>query len=642
MKTRMFVRTACAGLLLATAAHAEQVRVVGGRLVINTMEADVTATFLGDPTSGLQSQLFVDAPNPSGSAVFNNKSTPVGTVVTLVPTHTAAGGTEVRLRNRVSDTDDYTTGFGIDNPDGIPHAAFVWNNTQVAAPVTVGFEDLRGGGDNDFNDMQVRLTNVVVTLAAAPAAFGSGTFGTNEVHQNQQGDWQAFNGLRGSMTNKGTIVNRGEMVNYGTLANDGKITNQGRMLSDLETRFTNSLSFENSGSLSLLGSLENTGSITNTGSMRTVGESLNQFGGNITNQAASAFENAGSLTNGGLIDNTGTMRNVGNMLNDFASGAAGTFRNQAGGYFENDPTFVQAGNTFTNRGNLVNAGTFRNVGNMLNDFAGGAAGTFENQFGGTFENGDRTFTNLGTVTNAGTFRNVGTMVNDFAGGAAGAFRNEFSAMFENDGSFVNRGSFRNDGEMTGGGSYTQTGSGASTVVNGSFRGESFDIQGGSLSGSGTISAPTTVREAAWFSPGNSPGTMQIDGRFDMYGTLDIEIARWDDFDRLVVSGPVLLDGTVNFKFIDGFTPWSDDRFTWLEGEEILLGNRFQYFVTGADDMLFDLIFSADGHSLTLAPVSAAPVPLPAAAWLLMSGLAGLGIVARGRRGATPAGTHANE
>jgi hypothetical protein len=36
---------------------------------------------------------------------------------------------------------------------------------------TVGFEDLLGGGDMDFNDFEFRLTNVVDPVIPAPAAL---------------------------------------------------------------------------------------------------------------------------------------------------------------------------------------------------------------------------------------------------------------------------------------------------------------------------------------------------------------------------------------------------------------------------------------------------------------------------------------
>ena len=58
--------------------------------------------------------------------------------------------------------DSFFTGEGLLNPDGLPHALAVTRfDEDLGLFVTqVGFEDLLGGGDLDYNDINFRLTNV--------------------------------------------------------------------------------------------------------------------------------------------------------------------------------------------------------------------------------------------------------------------------------------------------------------------------------------------------------------------------------------------------------------------------------------------------------------------------------------------------
>ena len=44
---------------------------------------------------------------------------------------------------------DFFMGGGYDNPDGIVHASVNYGPNQTAV---IGFEDLLGGGDRDYND----------------------------------------------------------------------------------------------------------------------------------------------------------------------------------------------------------------------------------------------------------------------------------------------------------------------------------------------------------------------------------------------------------------------------------------------------------------------------------------------------------
>jgi hypothetical protein len=121
-----------------------------------------------------------------------------------------------------------------------------------------------------------------------------------------------------------------------------------------------------------------------------------------------------------------------------------------------------------------------------------------------------------------------------------------------------------DGTLAFQGGLIQT-AGVTRLCGGSISGSSLIIDGGSLTGSGAISA--NLRTSGVVSPGDSPGTMTIDGEYWQAptGTLLIELAGRDpgQFDVLAVSGQALLDGTLVLTFLDEFRPLLGDTFEVL-------------------------------------------------------------------------------
>lgn len=90
--------------------------------------------------------------------------------------------------------------------------------------------------------------------------------------------------------------------------------------------------------------------------------------------------------------------------------------------------------------------------------------------------------------------------------------------------------------------------------------------GEDFSGTGTIQ--TDFTNAGTVSPGNSPGTITIDGNYtqESSGTLSIEIggtASDTEYDQLVVSGAANLNGTLDVSLINDFSPALGDSFTVL-------------------------------------------------------------------------------
>ncbi len=87
---------------------------------------------------------------------------------------------------------------------------------------------------------------------------------------------------------------------------------------------------------------------------------------------------------------------------------------------------------------------------------------------------------------------------------------------------------------------------------------------GTLSGTGTILGEILV-DGGTVEPGASPGTLHIDGNFRQLpdGVLHLEIGGTTpgtEYDRIVSTGDLLLDGTVKLEFIRGFVPRAGNTF----------------------------------------------------------------------------------
>ena len=182
---RLFASLSCAALLaVCPYAEAGDIHepaalefpvgpVDGGSMVVHE-DGAVGITFLGSD-AGYFNELYLESDDPSTSdrPLFNRR-TRVGTTLLL---GNFEAGTVLTFRLHVRNTgDDFFTGDASTNPDGIAHArATTEYDPGLDLPVTtVGFEDLTGGGDRDFNDFMFLLTNVVdpPTPTAVPEPHG--------------------------------------------------------------------------------------------------------------------------------------------------------------------------------------------------------------------------------------------------------------------------------------------------------------------------------------------------------------------------------------------------------------------------------------------------------------------------------------
>jgi hypothetical protein len=155
----LLVGIAWAHLSLAHAGPILNEPVFGGSMIV-ARDGVVEATFLGSDAAYFSS-LYLETGDVlfSSHALFN-KLTRVGKTISL---GSFQAGTELVFRLDVSNTgDSFFTGGGLPSPDGLAHTVSVTGFDQYLNlfVTQVGFEDLRGGGDRDYNDFVFRLANV--------------------------------------------------------------------------------------------------------------------------------------------------------------------------------------------------------------------------------------------------------------------------------------------------------------------------------------------------------------------------------------------------------------------------------------------------------------------------------------------------
>ena len=127
--------------------------ILGGKIFVQHT-GDVIATFQNSDTDYNDLLLLASPPNNLG-VIFEVHVTPVGTMVNL---GSFTAGTELIFELNNQHGDLFFTGPASRNPDNIPHAKV---DFQFAPGQSlVGFEDVFGGYDFDYNDLRFTLTNV--------------------------------------------------------------------------------------------------------------------------------------------------------------------------------------------------------------------------------------------------------------------------------------------------------------------------------------------------------------------------------------------------------------------------------------------------------------------------------------------------
>jgi hypothetical protein len=413
----------------------------------------------------------------------------------------------------------------------------------------------------------------------------------------------------GYMKNDGTIVNwagtTGGFIDiWGTFENSGTIENTNSSGGYITDDYTSSViyssgSFNNSGTINNDGYIGNSGTFDNSGTivnMPSISGMINDFGGTLNN--TNAIHNNSDIVNYGTINNSATINNWHELKNDDT------------GIVNNSGTINNSGKLLINYGKLDNSGTINNsvrLGNALGGtienrgtinntyrFDNAENGIINNRSGGTINNSDR-FRNRGnsTINNWGTINNTGTIENE-----SGSIINN-SGTVNNTGTIFNYGAFNNQGVLKGTGSFV----------------------GNLYNDSGTVA------------PGNSAGTITIDGDFtlDGLGVLEIEIGGFTQgtFDLLDITGTAYLDGgSIELSFLSGYDIVTDVGVgqTWqlsflsADGGIANFDSLINYNFMSLPGFQFD-VFQSGNDLIFEATNNTNVVPAPSAALLVCIGVA---------------------
>lgn len=480
------------------------------------------------------------------------------------------------------------------------------------------------------------------------------------------------------LNNWGEFINRGTLNNntYSFVTNNsgGTLTNSGTLTNNSGATLNNSGTITNYGQWGL-GPTINYGTLTNYG-MAGTPNLINYSGAELTNYAEFGL---GGGTNYGTVTNYGNIGIGG--LNNY-----GTLTNSSGATLDNYG-WLHNLNTLTNAGSIIGTGEYhqsggetRNYGSMSQHNVYIWGGALTNYAGATLNTGEL-YDYEGTLYPSGRLQNYGTITN-----YAGATLNNYAESVDNSGTLNNYGTLDNSSTLINAGSiagwdvytlgvYTQTA--GQTTNTGSISQASIDIQGGTFNQqAGSLTAPSISNSGAFnysggslnvdsfnntgvfrgagtinplndsavvftntgiLAPGNSPGTLNITGNYtqETDGTLEIDLGK-SAYDILNVTGTASLAGILQVLLYGDYVPANGSSFDFLTASNGITGNFDS--IKGPSGWIWNLTYldlvGVDGK-IDTARLTANAVPVPAAVWLLGSGLLGIIGIRRkwGNRGA---------
>ena len=492
-------------------------------------------------------------------------------------------------------------------------------------------------------------------------------------------------GVTGTVTNDSSTItlSNGSIMTVGGDLNNLSTNISGNGLLNVsggsQLTVSGTLSFDNSAVyLNGLPSVLGAGSVTNTN-----GSGFNVINGGAANVTGDFTNSSGALggsqvdvESSGSVNVTGAFINLAganqNQVSLSNQGAltAGTLDNQAGNaIFIASGGTLQVGTQLTNSGSLTmdshsdnssvtagvigNSGTLTANGTDANFGAGRNTVTTAyllNDASGVVTVGGGVNGGLGAQLNVVAFVNSGTVVvngpQDSGNGSGGGGLNA-DLFYDNilgGQTTIDAGGTLSVGFLTDQGFvgelYGQDSAGSETNVNGTQIAGVVDIANGILEGNGTIDANVLIEGDGVISPGNSPGTLNINGNYTQSstGTMDIELGNLGagNFDQIVVTGNVTLDGILQATFLPGYgyTPVAGDIFVILlwTGSESGDFSAFNWTIPGGSGgLVLQEFIDAQNQDLYLEWVGEeVAVPEPASLFLLGAGLASL-LAARRKR-----------
>jgi hypothetical protein len=248
---------------------------------------------------------------------------------------------------------------------------------------------------------------------------------------------------------------------------------------------------------------------------------------------------------GATVSITGTCSS-GLDANSFLFQNRGTIIIQAGGSLTNSsPT------QFTNQGSVIVYGTYRNR-TTFNTYTGASVTVYGTVYIEPRQNQPTQW--LHTMDSRGlvTIKNNGRIeVN------GSSFNNSCNFCTAGDGVLVIEagGTFANNGSCNFFGNLTNNGT---LINNGILTGQ--PSIAGNLSNNGTLA------------PGSSPGTYTVNGNYTSTSAsvynFEVQGTSTTQYDRLLVSGTVVLDGALNVTFLGGFTPATTHDLPIITGTSI--------------------------------------------------------------------------
>jgi len=436
----------------------------------------------------------------------------------------------------------------------------------------------------------------------------------------------------------------------------GTIDNQG-ILTKVAGSDVNRLSatLNNSGTINVLtGTLSLEGGGTSSGDFFVANGSTLQFGGGTHNLNSVDFGSSSgrlSIRGSARVNTTGNL----NFDSDVVLGSGtlningpANFSNYAqtstSSTLEGNATIAVSGLTQLNGGTLGGTGTF---------FANGGAqlgGASLGGFGGTRVlelHGNSTWDSGFTINNINTLRNsadsILSITGDFNNSGSGTIDNQgiltkvaglgvtrIDPRLNNSGTTkIESGQLRLSSEFTNQGTVTVSEHAVFHVSNSNFANQ------GRIEGNGTIqtaNAASSLVNSGVLSAGiNGTGNLSIIGDYTQTetGFFDIQLGSLTDFDKLNVAGDLNLAGTLRIFSLNDYNPLDGDSFTIATFDD---GVADLSDITGVFSnivwagFLPGVTFTASyfDHSIVLnASAASSAVPVPGAAWLFGTGLAGL-------------------